>query len=327
MSLTLPYPTDPSLPANPTPLFSDSTAARGDHLRANNAEIWANLVYIVNNFLGGANLSTDGTFSALSDLLFPSEKAVHTYINSLLPAGVSIEYDGITIPTGWMREDGSNLLRASYPTLFNNISSVIGAVTISIASPGVISSTGHPFQTGDCIHLTTTGALPTGLSANTNYYVIYKDTGSFYLATTFANAVAGTKINTSGTQSGTHTLTWIPWGAADGTHFYLPDTQGLSTEGSGTGSSAPAYNPWLSANYAGRLGQYKQDTIQGFIMSALGGGGQANSTIGFTSTDRVSWQNTLYTQGPYTDGTHGIPRIDYKTAGPRAGKYKIIKVV
>jgi hypothetical protein len=44
--MSLPYPTDPSLPSNPAPLFSDSTAARGDHLRANNAEIWANFTDI-----------------------------------------------------------------------------------------------------------------------------------------------------------------------------------------------------------------------------------------------------------------------------------------
>ena len=82
--MALPYPTDPSLPANPAPLFSDSTAARGDHLRANNAEIWANFTEIVGTMLGNASLSIDGTFSALSDLLFPSEKAVDTYLRSVV---------------------------------------------------------------------------------------------------------------------------------------------------------------------------------------------------------------------------------------------------
>jgi hypothetical protein len=28
-----------------------------------------------------------------------------------------------------------------------------------------------------------------------------------------------------------------------------------------------------------------------------------------------------------TDGTHGTPRTGYITSGPRAGKYKIIKVI
>lgn len=40
--MTLPY-SDPSNPALPSPLFSDLTAVRGDHLRANNAAIFADL--------------------------------------------------------------------------------------------------------------------------------------------------------------------------------------------------------------------------------------------------------------------------------------------
>ena len=38
----LPY-SDPSNPALPSPLFSDITAVRGDHMRANNAAIFADL--------------------------------------------------------------------------------------------------------------------------------------------------------------------------------------------------------------------------------------------------------------------------------------------
>lgn len=81
------------------------------------------------------------------------------------------------------------------------------AVTITIASPGVVSYTAHGLYTGQQIQLTTTGALPTGLTASTTYYVIEVDADSFQLATSLANAAAGTAINTSGTQSGTHTLT------------------------------------------------------------------------------------------------------------------------
>lgn len=80
-------------------------------------------------------------------------------------------------------------------------------VTITIASPGVVSWTAHGLVTGQKVQLTTTGALPTGLTASTTYYVI--NTGAadtLRLATSLANAVAGTAINTSGSQSGTHTM-------------------------------------------------------------------------------------------------------------------------
>lgn len=331
--MTIPYPVDPSLPSNPSPLFSDASAARGDHLRSNNSQIWANIDYIVATILGNAVLSTDGTMAANSDLKFPSEKAVRayfvTYFNSLLPVGFSGEYSGITIPAGWMKEDGSSLLRADYGTLFSALTAVVGAVSISIASPGLLIYNLHPFKTGDCIHLTTSGALPTGLSANTNYYVIVNDNNTFWIATTYANALAGTKINTSGTQSGTHTLTWIPWGAADATHFYLPDTQGLSTEGSGQLTTNGA--AWGGANYKGRLGQYKQDVMFGHRHTATNASG--GGVFGFNNGGTYPYTpsvgaSPIYTVGDIIDdGIHGAPRIDYITNGPRVGKWKIIKVI
>jgi hypothetical protein len=43
--MSLPY-SDPSNPALPSPLFSDLTAVRGDHMRANNAAIFADLTFL-----------------------------------------------------------------------------------------------------------------------------------------------------------------------------------------------------------------------------------------------------------------------------------------
>lgn len=81
-----------------------------------------------------------------------------------------------------------------------------GSVTITIASPGVVTLNDHGLKTGDKVSFETTGALPTGLTLYNIYYVIVKDANSFWLATNFANAQAETKINTSGSQSGTHSL-------------------------------------------------------------------------------------------------------------------------
>lgn len=80
-------------------------------------------------------------------------------------------------------------------------------VTISIATPGVVSWTGHGLITGQKIIFTTDGALPTGITAGTAYYVINVDADTFRIATSLSNAAAGTAINTSGSQSGTHTAT------------------------------------------------------------------------------------------------------------------------
>lgn len=78
------------------------------------------------------------------------------------------------------------------------------AATISIASPGVVTETAHGRKANDPVRFDTTGALPTGLSADTIYYVV----GSSITTDTYqvSATAGGTAINTSGSQSGTHTV-------------------------------------------------------------------------------------------------------------------------
>jgi hypothetical protein len=76
-------------------------------------------------------------------------------------------------------------------------------VTISIASPGVLTfGAAHNLNLNDLVVLSTTGALPTGLAANTLYFV-KTIPGSTQI--TLSTSAGGAVINTSGTQSGTHT--------------------------------------------------------------------------------------------------------------------------
>lgn len=89
------------------------------------------------------------------------------------------------------------------------IAAAVGETTITIATPAVLTKATHGLYTGDVITLSTTIALPTGLTAGTQYYVIKNDSNTFWLATTLANALAGTKIATSGTQSGVHTTNLV----------------------------------------------------------------------------------------------------------------------
>jgi len=72
--------------------------------------------------------------------------------------------------------------------------------TVTIASPGVITKNNHRLNTDDKVSFITTGALPTGLSADTYYFVIYGTADTFTVSAT----KGGTAINTSGSQSGTH---------------------------------------------------------------------------------------------------------------------------
>lgn len=74
--------------------------------------------------------------------------------------------------------------------------------TVTIASPGIFTLDKHGFRSGDRIIFETTGALPTGLSAETWYYVL--STGLTDRLFEVSATKDGTAINTSGSQSGTH---------------------------------------------------------------------------------------------------------------------------
>lgn len=79
--------------------------------------------------------------------------------------------------------------------------------TVTIATPAVFSLTGHGFYECEPIVLTTTGALPTGLSAGTTYFVLGTGAGLTANAFEVSTSCGGSAVNTSGTQSGTHTAT------------------------------------------------------------------------------------------------------------------------
>jgi len=83
-------------------------------------------------------------------------------------------------------------------------------ITMTIDNPCVVSMTNHGLVTGSPIKFTTTGSLPTGITAGTTYYVRSVDANTFHLYDTSEHAITGGttgRITTTGTQSGTHTAT------------------------------------------------------------------------------------------------------------------------
>jgi hypothetical protein len=71
--------------------------------------------------------------------------------------------------------------------------------TVTIATPAVVTAA---LRNGTAVVLNTTGALPTGLSVGTVYYVVGTTGTTCNLSATFGGAA----INTSGSQSGTQTI-------------------------------------------------------------------------------------------------------------------------
>lgn len=100
-------------------------------------------------------------------------------------------------------------------------------VTISVASPAVISWAGHGLEAGQPIVFTNEGgALPTGLTAGTVYYVIASGltTDAFSVSTT----KGGTAVETTAAGSGVNTASAPIEGMTD-------MFQGLATDGAKSG--------------------------------------------------------------------------------------------
>jgi len=127
---------------------------------------------------------------------------------------------------GYLLCNGNNYNRNDYIALFNLLNTEKGTCTIAISTPAVITLTNHGLTTGQKVYFTTTGALPTGLTANTTYWINVTGINTFNLSSTYANLIAGIYIATSGTQSGVHTAFLTIASVSNATTFNTPDYQG-----------------------------------------------------------------------------------------------------
>ncbi len=248
---------------------------------------------------------------------------------SNIPAGTVIESATIATPTGWLKinEGPTAVSRTTYSTLYAAITASLGTVTITSATPGVVTLSAHGLSTGSCVELTTTGTLPTNLAVNTNYYVIYVDANSFRLATSVANAIEGTAIDTSGgSPSGTHTLRHCPFGISGATNFLLPNRAAVV----GVGAGSQTINTRAKTAV---LGLVEEDQMQGYALQAyyynssssvsgyhmvepnsvMAGFNQAGKAALTTNTIRLD------------DGTNGDPRTGTTTRENRIGMNYYIK--
>lgn len=121
---------------------------------------------------------------------------------------------------------------------------LVTTATISVANPGVVTvADGHGLEAGAPVSFSTTGALPTGLTAATTYYVV----ASGLTATEFSVSATsgGAAIETTGAGSGVHTLTALPQGETDYFHGLVGDGQK-----SGGDATASRLKTWMIARYS-----------------------------------------------------------------------------
>lgn len=102
--------------------------------------------------------------------------------------------------------------------------SVVAAAPFSedftAAATDLVTIVAHGLSTGDGpFQATTTTTLPAGLTALTNYWIIGVDADTFKLASSHADALAGTPVDITDAGTGTHTLTRTnPVATADDTY-------------------------------------------------------------------------------------------------------------
>jgi microcystin-dependent protein len=221
---------------------------------SNDAAFYNNIITYVNNTaIAGAPNATSSTkgivqiataaqinsgtatgSTGASIAITPDQLALSNYVVTATPSGIISPFAGKTVPSGYLLCDGTAVSRATYSGLFTAIAPSF-TVTITIASPAVGTTATNGFVMGDKVSFKTTGALPTGLAVNTDYYVSTSGATTFFLFDTQAHAIAdngagtGTGvINTSGSQSGVHTIYNTVFGKGDGTStFNVPDMRGL----------------------------------------------------------------------------------------------------
>jgi hypothetical protein len=86
----------------------------------------------------------------------------------------------------------------------------IADTVFTAATTDICTAVGHGMVTGSAVQVSNSGgALPTGLSAATTYFAIVLTTDTFKLATSRANALAGTAIDITGAGTGTQTATTV----------------------------------------------------------------------------------------------------------------------
>lgn len=200
------------LPFTPDCLIDPLTVATGDRVRC---EMSGNRI-VVHGRSGGSSTPV-GSYQYMAGRRAPS---------TLNPDG----------SLAWLKTNGAAYPAVTYPALFEYLCERLGTVAVSIASPATVTLASHGLLAGERVWFQTTGALPTGLTAGTVYFVLAAGltANAFRLSATDG----GTAINTSGTQSGVHSVRVGTYGiTGGGANFNVPDTGDYVLVGQKNGSA------------------------------------------------------------------------------------------
>lgn len=265
----------------------------------------------------GKYLKTNGTAASWS-AIDPS---------LLTPTGSLMPFAGSSSPSGWLICDGSTVSRTTQSVLFAVVGSAFGSGDgsttfnlpdmrgrdarglISLANvtgTGSASSnnatfTAHGYnRTG--VHVQLSSGTLSGLTTNTDYWTIFIDANTLAFATSKANAIAGTKITLSGSNTGVIK------------QYESPDesTRVADTVGGNSGAT---------------IGAFIDDALQGHFHSLVGSASVVSSSSTGPYVTNLTGTTTLapVAKTIITDGVNGTPRTSAETRSKSLAFNWIIK--
>lgn len=194
-------------------------------------------------------------------------------------------------PDASITQKGISRLSASPTT-------TIGTFTVTIASPAVFTFTSHGLTENDSVQFTTTGALPTGLVASTTYYVIAAGltANTFRVSATYG----GSAVNTTGSQSGVHTL-FKTTPVAVGVNDTKMLTQDENNAAVGAGGS-PSSTNLFETQYDTSNGSTKTATTISFAAGTktIADSGNGFVTAGFKQGTQITVTGSASNNATYT---------------------------
>ena len=208
---------------------------------------------------GGGNPAADALYNTGANLLF-QPTSFNTANASGIPHGgdVSPDYKHLinasafsaaatTMPAILMLVDLLGFYRVTSTTTTTSqaLTNTLSAFSTFTANAGtdICTHTNINLFPYTRVQLTTTGTLPAGLALATDYYVIKVTDITIKLATSYANAVAGTAIDITDAGTGTHTInTLLPrYTSGAGVRAFMWNTNATALGAATPNLSFPSY--------------------------------------------------------------------------------------
>lgn len=207
-------------------------------------------------------------------------------VSTVVPTGSIMPFGSSRVGTGFLPCNGAAVSRSTYSTLY---AWMCPSSTVTFSGDDVQWAT-HPIAEWDRVVFSTTGSLPTGITAGTTYYARDIAAGTFKIAAT----AGGAAISLSGSPTGTNTCQAVGFGLGDGsTTFNVPDLRGEFIRGHDLGRDVDTDRSLGSAQ-----GHQIQDHVH---------------TTGYTSTTTLNGSFAVTVATPSSPGTN--------TSNPTSGNH------